>query len=124
MSSQKNVSKDYLSTKGHRNCLQCDVLKAAFQLGMMGGCLQSSVSKDSLKDVFTHDMLKKVVFREMLKVCLSGRLEAGNYSVHKTPAETGPLDFRSPIFSYGNIYKKTPQNSFYLFKQQRNLLHF
>jgi len=37
--------------------------------------------------------------REMLKGCLSGRLEAGNYDVNKTPAETGPLDFRRPIFS-------------------------
>jgi hypothetical protein len=82
---------------------------------MKGGCLQSSVSKDSLKDVFTHDVLKEAVCqpgelgcihshvhhkaayqtevkgssdREMLKGCLSGRLEAGNYGVNKTPAET------------------------------------
>jgi hypothetical protein len=43
MSSQRNVSKDCLSTRGHKNCLQHDVLKAAFQLGMIGGCLQSCV---------------------------------------------------------------------------------
>lgn len=62
--------------------------------------------------------------REMLKGCLSGRLEAGNYGVNKTPAETGPLDFKRPIFSHGNVYKKTPQNSFYIVKQQGNSLHF
>jgi len=42
--------------------------------------------------------------REVVKGCLSGRLEVGNYDVNKTPAVTCPLDFRKPTFSYGKAY--------------------
>jgi len=48
MSSHRDVPKDCMSTRGHRNCHQHDVLKAAFQLGMMGGCLQSSACQKTL----------------------------------------------------------------------------
>jgi len=43
----------------------------------------------------------------------------GTKGQHATPRPPKPI-----IFSYGNVYKKTPQNSFYIFKQQGNLLHF
>ena len=34
------------------------------------------------------------------------------------------LTFKWPVFTYTNLQKNTPRNSFYIFRQQTNLLHF